>query len=258
MKAVILAGGLGTRIAEESDYRPKPMIEVGGLPLFWHLMNLYSHHGVNDFVICLEDKGHVIKEFFLDYPRFTSDLRIQLGTHEVTVLDSKTEDWTVTLVDTGKDTMTGGRLKRIGHLVGDEDFCLTYGDGIADVDIGSEIAFHKAHGKLATVTAVQPPGRFGILELGKDSVVERFQEKPRDEIGWINGGFFVLNPAVLKTIEGDQTSWEQEPLRRLATEGQLVAFRHTGFWQPCDTLRDKRVLEDAWNTGSPPWRVWSD
>jgi glucose-1-phosphate cytidylyltransferase len=258
MKAVILAGGMGTRIAEESDLKPKPMIEVGGLPLLWHILKIFSEHGIREFVILLGYKAHVIKEFFLDYPRFTSDLKIELKKHDCEVLNSRAEDWSVTLIETGLSTMTGGRLKRVAPILGNDPFCFTYGDGLADIDITAEIAFHKRHGKLATVAAVQPPGRFGILDIGADEGVRSFQEKPSDEIGWINGGFFILDPSVVKYIDGDATSWEREPLSRIAADGQLMAYKHTGFWQPCDTLRDKRVLEDLWSSGKAPWKTWHD
>lgn len=256
MKAVILAGGLGTRIAEESDTKPKPMVEIGGRPLLWHIMKSYSHHGINDFIICLGYKGYVIKEFFFNYYRHTADLEINLTTGSHRVLNSQAEPWTVTLVDTGADTMTGGRLKRIAPHLGDETFCMTYGDGLSDINISAEIAFHRKHGKLATVAATQPPGRFGVLSIADDSEVKSFEEKPSDEIGAINGGFFVLEPRVVDYIEGDATSWEHEPLRNLATDGQLAAYRHTGFWQPCDTLRDKRQLEKLWDSDNAPWALW--
>lgn len=256
MKAVILAGGLGTRIAEESDTKPKPMVEVGGRPLLWHIMKLYSHHGVNDFVICLGYKGYVIKEFFFNYYRHMSDMRIDLRTGDHQILNSQSEDWRITLVDTGAETMTGGRLKRAAKYLDGETFCLTYGDGVADVDISAEIAAHKRHGKLATVLAVQPPGRFGVLNIDATQRVTSFVEKPKDEIGWINGGFFVLEPDAIDYVDGDATSWEKEPLMKLAEDGQLNAFTHTGFWQPCDTLRDKRELEALWLTGKAPWNVW--
>ncbi len=258
MQAVILAGGMGTRISEESDYRPKPMIEIGGHPLLWHIMKSYSRYGINDFIICLGYKGHVIKEFFLDYPRFSSDLYIDMKKHDYSVLGSKTEDWRVTLIDTGLKTMTGGRIKRISHLLNDESFCLTYGDGLSDVDIAAEVAFHKSHGKLATVVAVQPPGRFGVLDINSEGAVDSFEEKPSNEIGWINGGFFVLEPGVVNYIEDDETSWEKAPLSSIARDSQLMAFKHTGFWQPCDTLRDKRVLEDLWETKGAPWKTWDE
>lgn len=256
MKAVILAGGLGTRIAEESDSKPKPMVEVGGKPLLWHIMKTYAHHGINDFVICLGYKGYVIKEFFFNYYRHMSDMKIDLKTGDHQVLNSHAEDWRITLIDTGPDTMTGGRLKRVASYLGDDTFCLTYGDGLSNIDISSEIVFHRKHGKLATVAAVQPPGRFGVLNMTAENQVVSFEEKPTDEIGWINGGFFVLEPEVMQYIEGDQTSWERAPLSNLAKNGQLAAFHHTGFWQPCDTLRDKRELEALWSTGNAPWRTW--
>lgn len=256
MKLVILAGGLGTRIAEESESKPKPMVEVGGRPLLWHIMKSYSHHGITDFVICLGYKGYVIKEFFMNYQRHLSDMEINLRDGSQRILGSQSEDWRVTLVDTGENTMTGGRLKRVAAHVGNETFCMTYGDGLADIDITAEIAFHRQHGRLATVAAVQPPGRFGVLEIdGASGHVSSFTEKPSDEIGWINGGFFVLEPKALDYIDGDATSFEQEPLKGLARDNQLAAFEHTGFWQPCDTLRDKRELEKLWASGAAPWRV---
>jgi len=256
MKAVILAGGLGTRIAEESDTKPKPMVEVGGRPLLWHIMKIYAHHGIKDFVICLGYKGYVIKEFFFNYYRHMSDVRIDLSTGDHQILNSQSEDWRITLVDTGAETMTGGRLKRVAKYLDDETFCLTYGDGVSNVDIGAELAFHRKHGKLATVLAVQPPGRFGVLNLDASQNVSSFVEKPKDEIGWINGGFFVLERAAIDYVDGDATSWEKEPLMNLARDGQLAAFRHGGFWQPCDTLRDKRELEALWHNGEAPWHVW--
>jgi glucose-1-phosphate cytidylyltransferase len=256
MKAVILAGGLGTRIAEESDSKPKPMVEVGGRPLLWHIMKIYAHHGINDFVICLGYKGYVIKEFFFNYYRHMSDMRIDLRTGDHQILDSQSEDWRITLVDTGAETMTGGRLKRAAKYLDDETFCLTYGDGLSDVDIGAELEFHRRQGKLATVLAVQPPGRFGVLNLDTDHGVSSFEEKPSDEIGWINGGFFILEPAAIDYVADDATSWERAPLMDLARDGQLAAYQHTDFWQPCDTLRDKRELEALWNSGKAPWRVW--
>jgi glucose-1-phosphate cytidylyltransferase len=255
MKAVILAGGLGTRIAEETDVRPKPMVEIGGLPLLWHIMKIYSHHGINDFIICLGYKGYAIKEFFFNYYRHTSDLEINLKTGEHRVMSSQSEDWKVTLIETGSETMTGGRLKRVAPYLGNETFCLTYGDGLSDVDISAELAFHRMHGRFATVLAVQPPGRFGVLNMDSSYQVSSFEEKPSDEIGWINGGFFILEPAVIDYISGDETSWEREPLSQLALDGQLVAFQHNGFWKPCDTLRDKRELEDLWKSGRAAWSV---
>lgn len=258
MKVVLLAGGLGTRIAEESDNKPKPMVEIGGRPLLWHIMKTYSHHGVKEFVICLGYKGYVIKEFFLNYYRHMADLHIDLGTGSHHVLNSQSEDWKVTLVETGADTMTGGRLKRVAAHLGDGPFCLTYGDGLSDIDIRKEIAFHKAHGKLATVAGVKPLGRFGALKLDDGSTrVGSFEEKPDDEIGWINGGFFVLEPGVIDYISGDDMPFEQAPLRNLASDGQLHSFEHVGFWQPCDTLRDKRYLESLWASGKAPWAVWT-
>lgn len=256
MKAVILAGGLGTRIAEESDLKPKPMVEIGGQPLLWHIMKSYAHHGITDFVICLGYKGYLIKEFFFNYYRHMSNLSIDLGTGECRILDSRSENWRITLIDTGADTMTGGRLKRALPYLNNETFCFTYGDGLSDVDISKSIAFHRQQKKLATVTAVQPPGRFGVLNLNEEHQVLSFEEKPSDEIGWINGGYFVLEPQVIEYIEDDTISWEQEPLRNLARDGHLSAFIHNGFWQPCDTLRDKRLLEQLWQQGHAPW--WSD
>jgi len=256
VKAVILAGGLGTRIAEESDTRPKPMVEVGGRPLLWHIMKTYSHHGVNEFIICLGYKGYVIKEVFFNYYRHTSDLEINLKTGEHRVMNSQSEDWKVTLIETGSETMTGGRLKRVASHLGNETFCMTYGDGLSNIDITAELAFHRKHGKLATVAAVQPPGRFGVLNMDTNHHVSSFEEKPSDEIGWINGGFFILEPKAIDYIEGDSISWEREPLSQIARDGQMAAFQHTGFWQPCDTLRDKRELEKLWDGGKAPWRVW--
>lgn len=257
MKAVILAGGLGTRIAEESDTKPKPMVEIGGKPLLWHIMKMYSHHGINDFVICLGYKGYVIKEFFFNYYRHMSDMTIDLGTGEHRILNSQSENWRITLVDTGAETMTGGRLRRVAPYLDGETFCMTYGDGLSDIDIGAELAFHRSHGKLATVAAVQPPGRFGVLNIDDTQRVTSFEEKPSDEIGWINGGFFVLEPRVIDYIAADATSWEREPLTQLASDGELAAFRHSGFWQPCDTLRDKRELEALWSRTAAPWKHWA-
>lgn len=256
MKLVILAGGLGTRIAEESETKPKPMVEIGGRPLLWHIMKSYAFHGITEFVICLGYKGYVIKEFFMNYQRHLSDIEINLKDGSHRILQTQAEDWKVTLIDTGENTMTGGRLKRVAPYVGDSTFCMTYGDGLADLDVTAELAFHRSHGRLATVAAVQPPGRFGVLAVDDSGHVSSFQEKPSDEIGWINGGFFVLEPKVLDYIAGDATSFEQEPLKTLASDGQLSAFEHTGFWQPCDTLRDKRELEKLWAAGAP-WRVWA-
>jgi len=256
MKAIILAGGLGTRISEETHLRPKPMIEIGGKPILWHIMKLYSSFGVNDFVICVGYKGYVIKEYFANYFLHMSDVTFDMEQNTMEVHNRTAEPWRVTLVDTGEDTMTGGRLKRVAAYVKEEEsFCFTYGDGIADVDIGREIAFHKGHGRLATVLAVQPPGRYGALELDGDTV-SGFLEKPPGDGGLINGGFFVLSPRCLDLIEGDDSPWESTPLIRLAGEGQLMAFEHTGFWQPMDTLRDKNQLEDLWSSGKAPWKIW--
>jgi len=256
MKTVLLAGGLGTRISEETSLRPKPMIEIGGKPLLWHIMKIYSAFGVNDFIICCGYRGYVIKEYFQNYFTHMSDLTIDLANNEITYHNRKAEPWKVTLVDTGDDTMTGGRLRRIAHhLDGDESFCMTYGDGVANVDIGSLIAFHKSHGLEATVTAVGPPGRYGALEMD-GSRVAGFAEKPRGDGGLINGGFFVLQPSVIERIDGDATPWEAAPLERLASAGQLAAFEHHGFWQPMDTLREKNLLESLWNSGEAPWKSW--
>jgi glucose-1-phosphate cytidylyltransferase len=256
MKAIILAGGLGTRISEETHLRPKPMIEIGGKPILWHIMKLFSAHGVNDFVICCGYKGYIIKEYFANYFLHMSDVTFDMATNETEVHNHKAEPWRVTLVDTGDDTMTGGRLKRVApYVVNEEMFCLTYGDGVADVDISSEIAFHREHGKWATVMAVQPPGRYGALETDGNRVTG-FLEKPRSGGGLINGGFFVLSPECLDLIEGDETAWESAPLTTLAARGQLMSFEHTGFWKPMDTLRDKEQLEELWESGRAPWKIW--
>jgi len=256
MKAVILAGGLGARISEETHLRPKPMIEIGGKPILWHLMKIYSAHGINEFVICCGYKGYVIKEYFSNYFLHMSDVTFDMSNNCMEVHDHKVEPWRVTLVDTGEDTKTGGRLKRVAEYLKDEEaFCLSYGDGLADVDITTSIAFHKAHGKLATVTAVRPLGRFGSLTLDGESV-RGFVEKPRGDGSWINGGFFVLSPKVIDTIAGDSTSWELEPMDKLAADGQLRAFSHLGFWQPMDTLREKNLLKELWSSGQAPWKVW--
>src|ERR1700730_2493579 len=256
MKAVILAGGLGTRISEETHIKPKPMIDIGGKPILWHVMKIYSAHGVNDFVICCGYKGYVIKEYFANYFLHMSDATFDMAKNKMQVHHQKAEPWQVTLVDTGEDTLTGGRLKREANYVKDEDaFCFTYGDGVADIDISAEITFHKQHGKWATVTAVQPPGRYGALQMD-GSKVAAFIEKPRGDGGLINGGFFVLSPKCLDLIEGDQSSWEGEPLTKLSAVGQMMAYEHRGFWQPMDTLRDKNLLEDFWRSGKAPWKVW--
>lgn len=257
MKAVILAGGLGTRISEETHLKPKPMIEVGGRPILWHILKMYSSHGINDFVICCGYKGYVIKEYFANYFLHMSDVTFDMRHNQMLVHHKKAEPWQVTLVNTGEDTLTGGRLKRVAEYIQDEEsFCFTYGDGVADIDISAEIAFHKQHGKLATVVAVQPPGRYGALECVGDRVTG-FIEKPRGDGGLINGGFFVLSPKVLDIIDGDQTSWEGAPLTQLAHKGELMAFEHTGFWQPMDTLRDKNLLEELWSSGKAPWKTWT-
>jgi glucose-1-phosphate cytidylyltransferase len=255
MRAVILAGGLGTRLGEETSVRPKPMIEIGGMPILWHIMKIYSAHGVNEFVICLGYKGYVIKEFFANYFLHAADVTIDLEQNSIQVHHKRSEPWRVTLLDTGPTTMTGGRLKAAAEFVpAGEPFCFTYGDGVASIDIGELIAFHQAHGKLATITAVAPPGRFGALEF-EDELVKCFREKPAGDGGLINGGFFVADPSVLDLIEGPETSWEQEPLEQLAASRELVAYRHSGFWQPMDTLRDKLYLEELWEQGAP-WKCW--
>lgn len=257
MKAIILAGGLGTRISEESSTKPKPMITVGGKPIIWHIMKMYSHHGINDFVICCGYKGYMIKEYFANYFLHMSDVTYDVENNSMRVHEKRVEPWKVTLVDTGENTMTGGRLGRIAEYIKDEEsFCMTYGDGVSDVDISSTINFHKQHGKLATITGVMPSGRFGALDIRNQQVVS-FTEKPKGDGAVINGGFFVLSPRVLSLIKGDKTIWEQEPLIQLAQEGQLMAFEHKGFWQPMDTQRDHHFLEELWNSGDPPWKKWS-
>lgn len=257
MKAVILAGGLGTRFSEETSLRPKPMIEIGGRPILWHIMKIYASHGVNDFVICCGYKGYMIKEYFANYFLHMSDVTFRMAENSMEVHHRRAEPWNVTLVDTGETSMTGGRLLRIADYLRDEDaFCMTYGDGVGDVDIAALIAFHRNHGKLATLTAAVPPGRFGALDLEGDRV-HKFLEKPEGDGGTINAGFFVLSPQVLSLLEGDGTVWEQEPLRALADDGELMAFHHRGFWLPMDTLRDKLLLETLWQSGAPPWRGWN-
>jgi glucose-1-phosphate cytidylyltransferase len=256
MKAVILAGGLGTRLSEETAVRPKPMVEIGGKPILWHILKMYSYCGVNDFVICCGYKGYIIKEYFANYFLHMSDVTFDMQTNNMEVLQKRAEPWRVTLVDTGDEAMTGGRLLRIADYVRDEEsFCLTYGDGVSDVDISALVDFHNGHGKAATVTATYPPGRFGALEI-VDHKVESFQEKPRGDGALINGGFFVLKPEVLGYIKDDLTLWEQEPLRGLAADGELMAYEHAGFWQPMDTLRDKNYLEELWDSGTAPWKKW--
>lgn len=257
MKAVILAGGLGTRISEETHLKPKPMVEIGGRPILWHILKMYSSHGVNEFVICCGYKGYVIKEYFANYFVHMSDVTFDIANNHMEVHQRNAEPWKVTLVDTGEETLTGGRLKRVEkYIEDDEAFCFTYGDGVSDMDISAEIAFHYQHGKLATVAAVQPPGRYGALQMD-GSQVHGFAEKPLGDGGYINGGFFVLSPKCLELIEGDQTGWELQPLSRLAEMGQLMAYRHHGFWQPMDTLRDKNQLEELWASGRAPWKVWA-
>lgn len=256
MRVVILAGGFGTRLSEETDARPKPMVEIGGRPIIWHIMKIYAAAGFNDFVVCCGYKGEHIKKYFAEYFLRTSDITVDMRTGDIEYLNVKAEPWRVTLVDTGLDTMTGGRLQRVSHLLQDGTFALTYGDGVAAIDIADQIRFHRSHGKLATITAVPSPGRFGIIEMGDATAVESFSEKPHNEMGWINGGFFVLEPAVLDIVDGDTTVWEKEPLMQLAASGELQAYRHNGFWQPMDTLRDKRELEALWQTGEAPWKLW--
>lgn len=257
MKAVILAGGLGTRISEETHLKPKPMIEIGGKPVLWHILKIYSAHGINDFVICLGYKGYIIKEYFANYFLHMSDVTFDMDQNKMEVHHHHAEPWKITLVDTGEKTMTGGRLKRVGDYVKNEkDFFFTYGDGVSDVDITALAAFHRNHGKLVTVTAVQPPGRYGSLDMGDVGKVRGFVEKPKGDGGWINGGFFILSPKVLEYLDNDETSWESEPLIRLAAGGNVMAFEHNGFWQPMDTLRDKNNLEALWENGKAPWKIW--
>jgi glucose-1-phosphate cytidylyltransferase len=257
MKAVILAGGFGTRISEETHTKPKPMIEIGGKPILWHILKIYSHHGINDFIICCGYKGYVIKEYFANYFLHMSNVTFDLSTNSMEVHQQSAEPWRVTLVDTGDATMTGGRLKRVApYLLGEEDFCFTYGDGVSDVNITNLIAYHRAHGLQATLTATYPPGRFGALEIHTDGHVKSFREKPKGDGGMINGGFFVLSPKVIDLIKNDQTLWEHEPLEALAESNQLKAYQHTGFWQPMDTLRDKNQLEELWQSGKALWKVW--
>lgn len=256
MKAVILAGGLGTRLSEETSIKPKPMVEIGGKPILWHIMKIYSAHGVNEFIICCGYKGYVIKEYFKNYFLHMSDVTFNMVKNEMEVHYGRAEPWKITLVDTGEHSMTGGRLKRVADYLADEkEFCFTYGDGVADVDITSLIKFHRSHGKQATLTATYPPGRFGALGMEGDDIVS-FEEKPKGDGAMVNGGFFVLSPSVIDLIDSDSTTWEQEPLRKLASDNQLKAFKHTGFWQPMDTLRDKMHLDELWEQGSAPWKVW--
>jgi glucose-1-phosphate cytidylyltransferase len=254
-KAVILAGGLGTRLGEETQTMPKPMVTIGDSPILWHIMKLYSAHGINEFVICLGYKGYAIKEYFANYFLHRADVTFDIAGNSLEVLGGKVEPWKVTLIETGPDTMTGGRLKRVRQHVGNDTFCMTYGDGLADIDIGRLLAFHKAHGRAATVTAVRPPGRFGVLDIAGDSV-QGFREKPLGDGAWINGGFFVLEPHVIDLVAGDATSWELEPMDTLAHRGDLMAYRHEGFWQPMDTLRERNLLQAHWESGKAPWKVW--
>jgi glucose-1-phosphate cytidylyltransferase len=255
MKAVVLAGGYGTRISEESAVRPKPMVEIGGRPILWHIMNIYSRSGITDFVIAAGYKGYVIKEYFANYFLHASDVTFRLDRNETTIHSTAAEPWSVTVLDTGEETMTGGRLRRLREHLGDETFCLTYGDCVTDLDIAEEVDFHHSSGAVVTVTAIRPPGRFGVLSL-EEGRVTAFHEKPAEEGGWVNGGFFVVEPEALDHIEGDSTVWEREPLERLADAGRLAAYRHRGFWHPMDTLRDKMVLEEYWASGAAPWKVW--
>lgn len=256
MKAVFLAGGRGTRLSEETALKPKPMIEIGGRPILWHIMKIYSAHGINEFLVCLGYKGYVIKEYFANYVLHMSDVTVDMAKNKLEVHQNNSEPWQVTLVDTGEDTMTGGRLRRVrNYLANEKAFCFTYGDGLADVDIGASIEFHTRHGRFATVTAARPPGRFGALRMEGDKV-HSFVEKPEGDGAWINGGFFVLSPKAIDYIDGDFTLWEREPLERLAADGQMAAYFHKGFWQPMDTLRDKNHLEELWASGKAPWKVW--
>lgn len=255
MKAVILAGGLGTRLAEETIVRPKPMVEIGGRPILWHIMKIYAAHGITDFIVCLGYKGYMIKEFFANYFLHSSDVTIDLAKNSIDIHQNHAEPWRITLIDTGEQTQTGGRLKRIRPYLGNETFCMTYGDGVSDIDIGALLSYHRQHGRLATVTAIQPPGRWGLLDL-EDGRVTGFQEKPQGDGGWINGGYFVLSPRALECIEGDDTLWEKAPMNALAAQGELIAYQHRGFWQAMDTLRDRALLDELWNTGAAPWKKW--
>lgn len=255
MKAVILAGGMGTRLAEETVSRPKPLVEIGGRPVLWHIMKMYSSHGINEFIICLGYKGYMIKEYFANYFLHMSDVTFDVSKNKMEVHQNLSEPWRVSLIETGEKTLTGGRLRRVRDYLGDEDFCFTYGDGVGDVDVGREIAFHRAHGGPATVTVVRPLGRFGAMVMDGD-VVRRFEEKPSGDGGWINAGFFILNPCVIDYVDGDDVSWELAPMARLVEEGKLRAFQHTGFWHPMDTIRDRLYLEDMWASGKAPWKTW--
>jgi len=257
VKTVILAGGYGARISEESAVRPKPMVDIGDKPMLWHVMKIYSAHGLNDFIVCLGYKGYIIKEYFARYSLHMSDVTFDLRNNNMKVHQNDTEPWKVTLIDTGEETMTGGRIKRVKDYIGDETFCLTYGDGVSDLNIEELIRFHRSQKTLATLTAVQPPGRFGVFDLGENQTkIPRFREKPKGDGAWINGGFFVLEPAVINYIKDDMTVWEQEPLQNLARDRMLAGFKHYGFWHSMDTLRDKKVLEEIWQSGKAPWKVW--
>ena len=257
MKAVILAGGYGTRISEESSVKPKPMVDIGGKPILWHIMKIYSAYGINDFIICCGYKAHLIKEYFANYYLHCSNVTFNLKNNTMEIHNNEAEPWQITLVDTGDATMTGGRLKRVKEFIGDETFCFTYGDGVSDINVNDLIAFHRKQGTLATLTAVQPPGRFGAFRLEKDQdKVQSFREKPEGDGAWVNGGFFVLEPDALDYVSGDLVTWEKEPMEALAASGELAAYQHIGFWQPMDSLRDKHVLEDLWASGQAPWKVW--
>lgn len=256
MKVVILAGGLGTRLSEETDVKPKPMVEIGGMPILWHIMKIYSSYGFNDFIVCLGYKGYIIKEYFANYFLHQSDVTISLKDNSVKVHNSEAEPWNITLVETGKDSMTGGRIRRIKTYVDNETFMLTYGDGVSSVDVGDLVAFHKAGHKLCTVTSVQPSGRFGLLNIGDDNEVHSFYEKPKGDGAWINGGYFVCEPGIFDYLENDQTVWEKEPMEKLATAGQMQAYRHDGFWRPMDTLKDKIDLNELWDQNKAPWKRW--
>ena len=256
MKVVILAGGLGTRLSEETDIRPKPMVEIGGKPILWHIMKIYSEYGFNEFIICLGYKGYLLKEYFANYFLHQSDITIDLSNNKMQIHNTSTEKWKITLVDTGKDTMTGGRIKRIQSYINNETFALTYGDGIGNVSIDKLIKFHKKNKKLCTVTSVQPSGRFGVLNINDNERVESFFEKRQEDAGWINAGFFICEPGIFKFIKGDDTIWEREPLEKLSGEGQLMAFKHKGFWKPMDTLKDKQDLNELWNEGKADWKIW--
>ncbi len=258
MKVVLLAGGFGTRLSEETEIKPKPMVEIGGKPILWHIMKIYSHYGFNEFIVCLGYKGYVIKEYFANYFLHMADVTFDMANNHMEVHQKKAEPWKVTLVDTGQNTMTGGRIKRVQEYIGNEPFMVTYGDGVADVDISELVKFHKEHGKIGTMTAVQPSGRFGALDKTDSGQVLSFKEKPKGDGAWINGGFFVFKPDIFNYIDGDSIVFEKQPLEGIATEGELVAFEHSGFWKPMDTLREKQELEAAWNTGNAPWKVWND